>query len=68
MWCQNHNTSLLQFNKQDNSQIELCYFIEQKYKSVTLLKNIYKTEAMFIQIKGNNRLSQNMRMTMFELG
>ena len=67
-WCQSHNTSLLQFNKQDNSQMELCFFIEQKYKSVTLLKNIYKTEAMFMQIKKKNPLSKNMRMTMFELG
>ena len=67
-WCQIHNTSLLQFNKKGNNQIEMCNFIEQKYKSNTLLDNIYKTNHLFRKIKGKNSLSQNMRMTMFELG
>jgi hypothetical protein len=67
-WCQTHNTSLLQFNKEDNKQIKMCNFIEQKYMSNTLLNNIYKTDTLFRKCKGKNRLSQNMRMTMFELG
>ena len=67
-WCQIHNTSLLQFNKKGNTQIEMCNFIEQKYKSNTLLDNVYKTDTLFRKIKGKNSLSQNMRMTMFELG
>jgi hypothetical protein len=67
-WCQTHNTSLLQFNKKGNKQIEMCNFIEQKYMSNTLLDNIYKSDTLFRKIKGKNRLSQNLRMTMFELG
>jgi hypothetical protein len=67
-WCQTHNTSLLQFNKEGNKQIEMCNFIEQKYKSNTLLDNIYKTDTLFRKYKGKNSLSQNIRMTMFELG
>ena len=67
-WCQTHNSSLLQFNKQGNTQMKMCAFIEQKYKSDSLLKNINKTTTLFRKIKGKNRLSQNMRMTMFELG
>ena len=66
-WCQKHNSSLLQFNKQGNAKMELCYFIEEKYKSDTLLKNIYKTEEMFRHVKGNNSLSKTMRMSLFEL-
>lgn len=67
-WCQTHNTSLLQFNKEGNKQIEMCNFIEEKYKSNTLLDNIYKTDTLFRKYKGKNSLSQNIRMTMFELG
>jgi hypothetical protein len=67
-WCQTHNTSLLQFNKEGDNQIKMCNFIEQKYMSNTLLDNIYKSDTLFRKIKGKNRLSQNLRMTMFELG
>lgn len=67
-WCQTHNTSLLQFNKEGDNQIKMCNFIEQTYMSNTLLDNIYKSDTLFRKIKGKNRLSQNLRMTMFELG
>ena len=67
-WCQRHNSSLLQFNKEGNAQMKMCVFIEEKYKSSSLLTNIDKTSALFRKIKGENGLSQNMRMTMFEMG
>ena len=67
-WCQRNNSSLLQFNKEGNAQMKMCAFIEDKYKSDSLLQNIDKTNALFRKFKGKNGLSQNMRMTMFELG
>ena len=67
-WCQIHNSSLFQFNKKGNAQMKMCAFIEEKYKSESFLKNIDKTTELFRKFKGKNRLSQNMRMTMFELG
>jgi len=67
-WCKKHNTSLFQFKKDARTKMELCYFIESKYKSPSLLKNIYVTDAMFKKVKGKSQLAQNMRMTMFELG
>ena len=67
-WCQRNNSSLLQFNKEGNAQMKMCAFIEEKYKSDSLLQNIDKTTALFRKFKGKNGLSQNMRMTMFELG
>ena len=67
-WCKRHNTSLFQFKKDALTKMDLCYFIESKYKSPSLLKNIYATDAMFKKVKGKSQLAQNMRMTMFELG
>ena len=67
-WCKRHNTSLFQFKKDTRTKMELCYFIESKYKSPALLKNIYATDVMFKKVKGKSQLAQNMRMTMFELG
>ena len=67
-WCQTNNPSLLQFNKEGNAQMKMCAFIEGTYKSDALLLNIDNTSVLFRKYKGKNGLSQNMRMTMFELG
>ena len=42
--------------------------LDLKNQFVEELDNIYKTDTLFRKYKGKNSLSQNIRMTMFELG
>lgn len=80
-WCNNHNTSLLQFNKTTKNQMEFCYFIETKYKSPKFLQGIKCVTELFQKVKVINQkplnpnskkdieyLYNNLRMTLCELG
>jgi hypothetical protein len=75
-WCKKNNLSLLQFKKTPTNQTEFCKFIEKKYKTLQMLKNVSMTESFMKQItnenKNNNKnidyLVTNMRMSICELG
>jgi hypothetical protein len=80
-WCNKHNTSLLQFKKTSNNQLEFCKFIEKKYKSTTMLNGVKCTEKFmkYIFDKKQNMsnakdiqdielLVSNMRMSICEMG
>ena len=78
-WCKNNNISLLQFKKTPANQMEFCKFIEKKYKTGQMLKNVKSTELFMKNLQHVNNthgkdvnnidyLMTNMRMTMCELG
>jgi hypothetical protein len=80
LWCKKNNLSLLQFKKTYSNQKEYCRFIEQNYKTKSMLygidhtykflKNIY-FDVNSKKIKKNkslNFLLSNLRMSICELG
>ena len=79
-WCKTNNTEILQFKKTSASQKGFCDFIEKKYKSTKLLKAIDCSNRFFKTLKiksdkshnkghdGLNYLTNNLRMTICELG
>jgi hypothetical protein len=80
-WCNKHNTSLLQFKKTTRNQLELCKFIEKRYKSPVMLNGVKCTEKFIKHIfdKKQNMsatkdvqdmelLVNNMRMSICEMG
>jgi hypothetical protein len=80
-WCNKHNTSLLQFKRTRNNQLEFCKFIEKKYKSATMLKGVKCTEKFMKHIFDKKQnitaandmrdfelLATNMRMSICEMG
>jgi uncharacterized protein YerC len=73
-WCNNNNTSLLQFKKTTSNLESYCNFIEKKYKTKNLLDGISCTEKLLLKLnkkqKKNNiiYLLKNLRMTICELG
>ena len=80
-WCNKHNTSLLQFKKTSNNQLEFCKFIEKKYKSAIMLNGVKCTEKFIKHIFDKKQnvtaandirdfelLATNMRMSICEMG
>jgi len=77
-WCNNNNTSLLQFKKTISNLESYCKFIEKKYKSKNLIDGIECTEKLLKKIENSNSkkknnkdlnyLLKNLRMTICELG
>ena len=72
-WCKTNNLSLLQFKKTFLNQSEYCKFIEQNYKTKSMLDGIDSSQVFFKKIhsKRNNNynyLLRNMRMSVCELG
>ena len=73
-WCKTNNTSLLQFKKTIINQRELCKFIENNYKTTTMLNGVIKTQIFLNNInkKNNNQnlsyVLSNLRMSICELG
>jgi hypothetical protein len=74
LWCNNNNFSLLQFKKTNKNQTEFCKFIEEKYKTRSMLDRIKLTET-FLDNKNNfnkqydtDFILNNLRMTLCELG
>ena len=81
VWCNKHNTSLLQFKRTRSNQLELCKFVEKKYKSATMLKGVKCTEKFMKHIFDKKQnisaandirdmelLVNNMRMSICEMG
>ena len=80
-WCNKHNTSLLQFKKTSNNQLEFCKFIEKKHKSAIMLNGVKCTEKFMKlvfdkkqnisaanDIRDFELLATNMRMSICEMG
>ena len=66
VWCDKHHFSLLDFKKTVNHQKEFCQYIEDHYKSGTMLKNEVLFEKAFSQMllnKKNTFLKNTLRMT-----
>jgi hypothetical protein len=70
-WCDKNNISLLQFNSNHSNIIKFCKFIEQNYKSKTMLNGITISEKFFSNLKKhkskNKYLMSNLRMSICEL-
>ena len=77
-WCKKNNFSLLQFNKTIANQNDFCKFIENNYKTTSILNSIHETRHFFNQIIKKNKKSNrkqnlqfilsNLRMSICELG
>ena len=68
-WCDANHFSLLDFKKTMSHQREFCKYIENHYKTVSMLKNVHYFEDILLQTntKKNRFLKNNMRMTMIEM-
>jgi hypothetical protein len=74
-WCKTNNLSLLQFKKTNSNQMQYCKFIENNYRTKSMLENVRETEFYFYKNKynknNNNKNSQyilsNLRMSICEL-
>ena len=73
-WCKSNNLSLLQFKKTINNQIEFCKFIENNYKSSSMLNGITETNLFLNDTKKKGKKTNlsyvlsNLRMSICELG
>lgn len=70
-WCKVNNLSLLQFKKTLSNQKEFCIFIEKNYKTKSMIDCVNDTQDFFKNYKkniDNEYLSNNLRMTLCELG
>jgi hypothetical protein len=70
-WCDTNNLSLLQFKKTFSNQINYCKFIENNYKTKSMLDGIKETTTFFNSINKSKRLNyifSNLRMSICELG
>ena len=81
VWCNKHNTSLLQFKRTRGNQLEFCKFVEKKYKSSVMLDGVKCTEkfmkyifdkkekmSVANDIQDIELLVNNMRMSICEMG
>ena len=50
-WCDENNTSLLQFKKTYKNLRDFCEFIDKKYKTKSMLDGVYQAEEILKQIK-----------------
>jgi len=72
-WCEYHNLTLLQFKKSEANLMEFCMFIENNYKSKSMLESVEFMEDNFSKhkqepINGKKYIMENMRMSVTELG
>jgi hypothetical protein len=73
-WCKTNNLSLLQFKKTIKNQTDFCKFIENNYKSSSMLNGVTETKQFLNDIyKKNKRMNlsyilSNLRMSICELG
>lgn len=72
-WCDHHHSSLLNFKKTKEHQLEFCKYIAQHYQTSTMLKGVMCSEEMYYSELKKKKLSQfdeflrnTMRMTLFE--
>ena len=78
-WCYTNNLSFLQFKKTRKNLHDFCIFIENNYKTSTMLENVECTEDLLHKLKNTKRtnttsndnlnfIMNSMRMTICELG
>ena len=72
-WCEINNLSLIQFKKTPSNLMKFCEFIETHYKKKSMLDKIDKMQNILKYVnlkkgKNNEFLSNNMRMTICEMG
>ena len=73
-WCKTNNLSLLQFKKSLKNQLEFCKFIENNYKSNSMLHGISETKSFLTSIRKKSKktnlsyILSNLRMSICELG
>jgi hypothetical protein len=73
-WCKTNNLSLLQFKKTLKNQIEFCNFIENNYKSTSMLNGISETKSFLNDMRKKSKrmnlsyILSNLRMSICELG
>jgi hypothetical protein len=75
-WCKKNNLSLLQFKKTHSCLDSFCDFIEEHYKSRSMLQGVKTMEEYLDVLKNSKRkkdmkkifLLNNMRMSICELG
>ena len=76
LWCKNNNLSLLQFKKSISNQNNFCKFIQNNYKTKTMLESVYHAQLFLNKINKkkdgfnlkNQYLLRNLRMSICELG
>ena len=73
-WCKTNNLSLLQFKKTIKNQSEFCKFIENHYKSNSMLNGVTDTKKFLNELRKKNKknslsyILSNLRMSICELG
>jgi hypothetical protein len=73
-WCKTNNLSLLQFKKTIKNQMDFCKFIENNYKSNSMLNGISETKSFLNESKKKSKKTNlayvlsNLRMSICELG
>jgi len=72
-WCKSNNFSLLQFKKTSSNQLEYCKFIENNYKTKSMLNGVDSAQFFLNKVHSKrppnfNYLLTNMRMSICELG
>jgi hypothetical protein len=73
-WCKTNNLSLLQFKKTLKNQIEFCKFIENNYKSSSMINGVSETKSFLNDMRKKSKkmnlsyILSNLRMSICELG
>jgi len=73
-WCKTNNLSLLQFKKTIKNQSEFCKFIENNYKTSSMLNGVIETKKFLNDIRKKGKrmnlsyILSNLRMSICELG
>lgn len=74
LWCKTNNLSLLQFKKTIKNQSEFCKFIENNYKTSSMLNGVTETKSFLNDIRKKGKrmnlsyVLSNLRMSICELG
>ena len=71
LWCKNNNFSLLQFKNTLTNQKIFCNFIQDNYKTTSMLNGVLETQKFYYIIekhKKKNYILSNLRMSICELG
>jgi len=73
-WCRVNNLSLLQFKKTIKNQIDFCLFIDNNYKSISMLNGVKETHSFLNDTRKKSKkmnlsyILSNLRMSICELG
>jgi hypothetical protein len=59
IWCKTRNFSLIQFNKTDAIQKDFCRFIEENYKTSSMLKGVSHAHKFLMDIHKSKKYNKN---------